>query len=157
MSLVGTRPPTVDEWDKYELHHRARLATKPGLTGMWQVSGRSNITDLIYSKLKTTSVTIIIITPQAINHKKDMWGRYDDWMYDEIRYSLEDRENNRCNGIVAVYTPEAKEMLMKETLHNYIESYKEEVSDIKYGEDISGEKIYDNMVKINDLVKTQLF
>ena len=49
MSLVGTRPPTVDEWDKYELHHRARLATKPGLTGMWQVSGRSNITDL-YSK-----------------------------------------------------------------------------------------------------------
>lgn len=48
MSLVGTRPPTVDEWDKYELHHRARLATKPGLTGMWQVSGRSNITDLIY-------------------------------------------------------------------------------------------------------------
>ena len=48
MSLVGTRPPTVDEWDKYELHHRARLATKPGLTGMWQVSGRSNITDLFY-------------------------------------------------------------------------------------------------------------
>lgn len=47
MSLVGTRPPTVDEWDKYELHHRARLATKPGLTGMWQVSGRSNITDLV--------------------------------------------------------------------------------------------------------------
>ena len=45
MSLVGTRPPTVDEWDKYELHPRARLATKPGLTGMWQVSGRSNITD----------------------------------------------------------------------------------------------------------------
>lgn len=43
MSLVGTRPPTVDEWDKYELHHRARLATKPGLTGMWQVSGRSNM------------------------------------------------------------------------------------------------------------------
>ena len=48
MSLVGTRPPTVDEWDKYELHHRARLATKPGLTGMWQVSGRSNITDFGY-------------------------------------------------------------------------------------------------------------
>lgn len=48
MSLVGTRPPTVDEWDKYELHHRARLATKPGLTGMWQVSGRSNITDLYF-------------------------------------------------------------------------------------------------------------
>lgn len=45
MSLVGTRPPTVDEWEKYNLHHRARLATKPGVTGMWQVSGRGNITD----------------------------------------------------------------------------------------------------------------
>ena len=45
MSLVGTRPPTLDEWEKYELHHRARLATKPGITGMWQVSGRSKITD----------------------------------------------------------------------------------------------------------------
>lgn len=45
MSLVGTRPPTVDEWDKYALHHRARLSIKPGITGMWQVSGRSDITD----------------------------------------------------------------------------------------------------------------
>lgn len=45
MSLVGTRPPTLDEWVKYDLHHRARLAIKPGITGMWQVSGRSEITD----------------------------------------------------------------------------------------------------------------
>ena len=45
MSLVGTRPPTLDEWEKYEPHHRARMSFRPGLTGMWQVSGRSNITD----------------------------------------------------------------------------------------------------------------
>ena len=45
MSLVGTRPPTVDEWEKYTYHHRARLSFKPGITGMWQVSGRSKITD----------------------------------------------------------------------------------------------------------------
>lgn len=45
MSLVGTRPPTVDEWNQYKYYHRARLATKPGLTGMWQISGRSDITD----------------------------------------------------------------------------------------------------------------
>ncbi|MEF2837256.1 MAG: sugar transferase [Oscillospiraceae bacterium] len=45
LSLVGTRPPTVDEWEKYHLHHRARLSIKPGITGMWQVSGRSKITD----------------------------------------------------------------------------------------------------------------
>lgn len=45
MSLVGTRPPTGDEWKQYEPYHRGRLAVKPGLTGMWQVSGRSDITD----------------------------------------------------------------------------------------------------------------
>lgn len=45
MSLVGTRPPTVDEWNKYELQHRIRMAIKPGITGMWQVSGRNEITD----------------------------------------------------------------------------------------------------------------
>lgn len=45
MSLVGTRPPTPDEWEKYELHHRARLSVRPGITGLWQVSGRSDITD----------------------------------------------------------------------------------------------------------------
>ena len=45
MSMVGTRPPTPDEWEHYEYHHRARLATKPGITGMWQISGRSEITD----------------------------------------------------------------------------------------------------------------
>jgi lipopolysaccharide/colanic/teichoic acid biosynthesis glycosyltransferase len=45
MSLVGTRPPTVDEWERYDLHHRIRMSVKPGITGMWQVSGRSEITD----------------------------------------------------------------------------------------------------------------
>ncbi len=45
MSLVGTRPPTIDEYEKYETRHKSRLAAKPGLTGMWQVSGRSDMTD----------------------------------------------------------------------------------------------------------------
>ena len=45
MSLVGTRPPTVEEFEQYELHHKARLGIKPGITGMWQVSGRSAIKD----------------------------------------------------------------------------------------------------------------
>lgn len=45
MSLVGTRPPTVDEWEKYQFRHRARLAMKPGLTGLWQVIGRNGITN----------------------------------------------------------------------------------------------------------------
>ncbi|MEG0962750.1 MAG: sugar transferase [Lachnospiraceae bacterium] len=43
MSLVGTRPPTEEEFNQYAIHHKARLGIRPGLTGMWQVSGRSNI------------------------------------------------------------------------------------------------------------------
>lgn len=43
MSLVGTRPPTLDEVEKYETSQWRRISIKPGLTGMWQVSGRSNI------------------------------------------------------------------------------------------------------------------
>ena len=45
MSIVGTRPPLISETNLYEPHHKARLAIKPGITGMWQVSGRSDITD----------------------------------------------------------------------------------------------------------------
>lgn len=45
MSLVGTRPPTISEVSEYELKHRRRLSIKPGLTGMWQVSGRNEISD----------------------------------------------------------------------------------------------------------------
>lgn len=45
MSLVGTRPPTVKEYEQYEPYQKARLASKPGITGLWQVSGRSDITD----------------------------------------------------------------------------------------------------------------
>ena len=45
MSLVGTRPPTEDEFEHYSPHYRRRLSITPGLTGMWQVSGRSDITD----------------------------------------------------------------------------------------------------------------
>lgn len=45
MSLVGARPPTEDEFLQYESRHKRRLALKSGLTGLWQVSGRSDITD----------------------------------------------------------------------------------------------------------------
>ena len=45
MSLVGTRPPTVDEYEKYTPEQKRRLSFKPGITGLWQISGRSKITD----------------------------------------------------------------------------------------------------------------
>ena len=45
MSLVGTRPPTLDEYESYTPEQKRRLSFKPGITGLWQVSGRSEITD----------------------------------------------------------------------------------------------------------------
>ena len=45
MSRVGTRPPTIDEWQQYASHHRKRMRVKPGITGLWQTSGRNEITD----------------------------------------------------------------------------------------------------------------
>ena len=45
MSLVGTRPPMIDEYQQYSRHHKRRLSLKPGITGLWQTSGRSEITD----------------------------------------------------------------------------------------------------------------
>lgn len=45
MSLVGTRPPTVDEVKRYSRHHWRRLEVKPGITGEWQVNGRSQVID----------------------------------------------------------------------------------------------------------------
>ena len=45
MSVVGTRPPTPDEVEQYENWHRRRISMKPGITGLWQVSGRNRITN----------------------------------------------------------------------------------------------------------------
>ena len=45
MSLVGTRPPTLDEVEQYQPEHLKRISAKPGITGLWQVSGRNKITD----------------------------------------------------------------------------------------------------------------
>jgi lipopolysaccharide/colanic/teichoic acid biosynthesis glycosyltransferase len=45
MSLVGTRPPTEDEYLHYEGWQKRRISFRPGITGLWQISGRSNIKD----------------------------------------------------------------------------------------------------------------
>lgn len=45
MSLVGTRPPTEDEYRCYSAQHKRRLSSTPGITGLWQVSGRNEIRD----------------------------------------------------------------------------------------------------------------
>lgn len=71
----------------------------------------------LYDKLSRSSVTIVILTPQAINYHKNAWGKYDDWMYDEMRYSLEDRGYNRTNGLIAVYVPEAEQYIINKSSH----------------------------------------
>ncbi len=71
-----------------------------------------NIKEYLYAKLRETSVTIVILTPKAINHEK-VGRKYDDWMYDEIRYSLENRSNNRRNALIAVYTDDAEKIIFE--------------------------------------------
>ena len=76
MSLVGTRPPTVDEFEKYTPSQKRRLSFKSGITGLWQVSGRSNITTFdevvrldveyidnwsIWSDIKILLKTIVVV------------------------------------------------------------------------------------------------
>lgn len=87
----------------------------------------TTIQSYLYKKLRRSSVTIVLLTPNAINHKKDYYGRYSDWMYDEIRYSLENREGNRTNGLIAVYTPESK---------NYLIEYNNGVNKIKNADNL---------------------
>ena len=102
MTLAGTRPPTVDEWDKYELHHRARLATKPGLTGMWQVSGRSNITDF---------EEVVKLDKQYISEKAllytDILGRYcaEDVIGDDclLHYRKYVKDKTATSGLCILY------------------------------------------------------
>lgn len=45
MSLVGTRPPTLDEYQQYSSYQKRRISFRPGITGLWQISGRSDIKD----------------------------------------------------------------------------------------------------------------
>lgn len=80
MSLVGTRPPTVDEVMQYAVHHWQRLEVKPGITGEWQVRGRSSITDfeeIVAMDLQYQAswsvlydVRLIVETVIAVLHRK---------------------------------------------------------------------------------------
>ena len=79
----------------------------------------------LYNKLRRTSVTIVILTPEAINYKRDIWGNIDDWLYDELRYSLDDREGNRSNAVIAVYTPEAEDYVVEKSVNGDVTTIKD--------------------------------
>ena len=75
MSIVGPRPPIPYEVEEYELRHRKRLDMKPGITGLWQVSGRNRLTfeemvriDLFYIENWSLllDLKIILLTLPAI-------------------------------------------------------------------------------------------
>ena len=75
MSLVGPRPPLPYEFEKYEMWHRQRLAVKPGITGLWQVEGRSRVSfaemirlDLRYGRRFSIwqDLRILLRTPRAM-------------------------------------------------------------------------------------------
>ncbi|MDU8969698.1 MAG: molecular chaperone Tir [Lacticaseibacillus rhamnosus] len=75
----------------------------------------STIQSYLYAKLRDTSITVVLLTPEAVDHHRDGYGKMDDWMYDEIRYSLADRSQNRTNAMLAVYTTDAKaKVIVKE-------------------------------------------
>lgn len=83
---------------------------------------RSNMSDetirkYLYGKLSRSSITIALITPDAIEYRTDICGQINDWLYDEVRYSLENRDGNSTNGLIAVYVSEAKKQLMVEKQH----------------------------------------
>lgn len=80
MSLVGTRPPTSDEVARYNSYHWQRLNVKPGITGVWQVSGRSEIKDfeqivaldLNYQRIWNPlyDIQIVLKTISVVFHRK---------------------------------------------------------------------------------------
>ena len=68
MSLVGPRPALPEEVERYEPWHRKRLEVSPGLTGLWQTSGRSELTfeemcllDIYYVEQWTLSLDLLIL------------------------------------------------------------------------------------------------
>jgi exopolysaccharide biosynthesis polyprenyl glycosylphosphotransferase len=79
MSLVGTRPPTVNEVMQYKRHHFQRLLVKPGITGEWQANGRSSVEDfedivkmdVLYQQKWSIAydLSLILKTIQVVLHK----------------------------------------------------------------------------------------
>jgi lipopolysaccharide/colanic/teichoic acid biosynthesis glycosyltransferase len=84
MSLVGTRPPTSDEVKHYSLHHWRRLSVKPGITGEWQVHGRSRVKsfedvvelDLRYQRRWTPFYDVVLIVKTVYVMLFDRSGAY---------------------------------------------------------------------------------
>lgn len=98
MSLVGTRPILPDELEQYELHHRARIAIKPGITGMWQVSGRSDITD--FEEIVRLDFHDKEYSFQLPEHIAESWIEYSEYEIKRKKEVIESTEKPVSNMIV---------------------------------------------------------
>lgn len=149
MTLAGTRPPTVDEWDKYELHHRARLATKPGLTGMWQVSGRSNITDFEeVVKLDKQYISEWTMGLDIIGLPPEIFSSFDEGNIPTSRESILDKTENMLNIFFKNIFTDVHGVYYKRTYKALGEDatyYKGETSDSPDLTDTSTENIKKNL------------
>lgn len=99
------------------------------------------IKEYLYEKLRDSSITIVILTPQAVNYKRNQFNEIDDWLYDELRYSMYNRKGNPINGVIALYTPQAKNMIMTENTHICEVCNEQSV--------INSIKHFDNLIKDN--------
>lgn len=75
------------------------------------------IQSYLFEKLKDSSITIVLLTPEAIRYRRGIYNSIDDWMYDELRYSLYNRADNPINGVIALYTPQAGNMIISKSTH----------------------------------------
>jgi hypothetical protein len=108
---VGYKEKLVEKFN--ELHYTINKSEDEDRSNM----SEDTIQKYLYTKLQDCSLTVVVLTPNAINYTTKLEfdfetgsykNVYDDWLYDEVRYSLEDRTGNRTNGVIALYTPEAK-------------------------------------------------
>ena len=113
-----------------------------------------SIRKYLFGKLKRASVTIILLTPMAINYFKN-YGQYDDWIYDEVRYSLEDREGNATNGLVAVYVKEAEQHIIGECYHLRSDSTGRKLIETFPGIKQFDNLAYKNMLNVKPEYKTE--
>lgn len=100
-----------DLFDSNEVYNRSEDVDRSTMS-------EETIRKYLYEKIRETSVTIVLLTPLAVSYEKNASGQYDDWLYDELRYSLQDRSENRTNGAVAVYTDESQMQLYSLVEHS---------------------------------------
>ena len=111
------------------------------------VQSEDTIQAYLFEKLRDSSITIVLLTRNAVNYRRDYFNKIDDWLYDELRYSLYDREDNRRNGIIALYTQQAAPLLVQQSYHKCSNCNRQSVTSILN---------FDNLVRLNMLnIKTK--